>query len=462
MLDLDEQITRCRKEWRKAGGKFAAGSTAEFFRELLATHSVVMVGGNAYVATWRQSLLPGNSEVLNLIKVQAFGIYYGNRMWFGSDGRGQLKAIPISKPFAGMAKRYPALAYAPGESSEVNGALNLWRGFGVEALPGSWTLMQAHILDVLADGDEAVARYIVCWAAWAVQNPGNQAEVALVFKGGKGVGKGMFGRSMARLFGAHGLQIADQKHLVGQFNLHLANCSLLFADEAFGVRDKSALGALKRLITEPTLTIEPKGVDLFSVRNSLHVIMASNDDWIVPAGHDERRYAVTSVSARHRGDIAYFDALNRELENGGLEAMLHDLLTMDLGTWHPRNDVPQTAALQQQKLESLEGIDKVIAELAHEGCIPYHVVGRPDVAATSGEQHGVGFWPCCKRISPDLRSSNARSLMPKLREWGCSDFKSGNVRGVQFPPLQKLRAAFDQKYGAQSWNDAEDWHGPED
>ena len=244
--------------------------------------------------------------------------------------------------------------------------------------------------------------------------------------------------------------------------MHLARCSLLFADEAFGVRDRNALGVLKRLITEPTLTIEPKGVDLFTVRNCLHVIMASNDDFVVPAGHDERRYAVMNVSDRHRGDKRYFGALDHELENGGLEAMLHDLLAMDLGSWHPRNDVPQTAALQQQKLESLEGIDKVIAELAHEGCIPCPVVDRPDVAATTGEQHGQGFWHYCKRISPDLRSSNARSLMPKLREWDCSDFKSGNVRGVQFPPLQKLRAAFDQKYGAQSWNDAEDWQGLED
>ena len=216
-FDLDEQISRCRKDWKKAGGKFAPGSTAEFFRKLLATHFVVMVGGNAYIATWRQSLLPGNAEELDLIKYPAFGIFYGNRMWFGPDGRGQLKAIPISKPFAGLAKRYSALVYAPGEGSEVNGGLNLWRGFGVKPVPGSWTLMKAHILDVLADGDEAVADYIIRWAAWAVQNPGNQAEVALVFKGGKGVGKGMFGRSMARLFGGHGLQIAEQKQAPRRF-----------------------------------------------------------------------------------------------------------------------------------------------------------------------------------------------------------------------------------------------------
>jgi hypothetical protein len=31
--------------------------------------------------------------------------------------------------------------------------------------------------------------------------------------------------------------------------------------------------------------------------------------------------------------------------------MLCDLLTMDLGAWHPRKDIPQTEALAAQKVE---------------------------------------------------------------------------------------------------------------
>ena len=76
---------------------------------------------------------------------------------------------------------------------------------------------------------------------------------------------------------------------------------------------------------------------LFGWPNRLHVAMAANADWVVPAGAGERRYAVFNCAdtfVMGRGDDAireeYFKALHRELENGGLEAMLHDLLNLRL------------------------------------------------------------------------------------------------------------------------------------
>ena len=49
---------------------------------------------------------------------------------------------------------------------------------------------------------------------------------------------------------------------------------MLFSDEALWPGDKASEGDLKRLITEPTLFIEPKGLDGFEVANCLHVIVA--------------------------------------------------------------------------------------------------------------------------------------------------------------------------------------------
>ena len=81
--------------------------------------------------------------------------------------------------------------------------------------------------------------------------------------------------------------------------------------------------------------------------------MASNEDWVVPASLDERRFAVFNVSNGRQGDRAYFGALHRELyEAGGAEAFVHDMLAMPLGDWHPRFDVPQTEGLRQQQIES--------------------------------------------------------------------------------------------------------------
>lgn len=98
-------------------------------------------------------------------------------------------------------------------------------------------------------------------------------------------------------------------HLVGRFNSHQRQCSFLFADEAYTVEDRAAAGRLKRLITEPTLSIEGKGKDIITVPNCLHVMMASNEDWVVPAGEIERRYEVQTVANDHAQDPAWFEPL---------------------------------------------------------------------------------------------------------------------------------------------------------
>ena len=150
------------------------------------------------------------------------------------------------------------------------------------------------------------------WVAYALQNPGKPAEVALVFKGGRGTGKGVFGRTLKNIFGQHGRHISSATHLAGHFNAHLADCALLFADEAFWPGDKSAEGTLKRLITEPTLFIERKGVDAFELPNALKVVMATNEEWAIPAGIDERRFAVFAVSDESRQRDDYFGPLYAE------------------------------------------------------------------------------------------------------------------------------------------------------
>jgi hypothetical protein len=161
-------------------------------------------------------------------------------------------------------------------------------------------------------------------------------------------------RSFGQLFGAHFLHVSQPKHLVGAFNRHLQDCSVLFADEAFFAGDKEHGSVLKAIITEPTLMIEPKGVDAYSARNCIHLIMASNSSWVVPAGRDARRYFVLDVAATHMQDSAYFGEVARQMENGGAGALLHFLLSTDVSKFDVRI-VPKTDALAEQKAITRRG-----------------------------------------------------------------------------------------------------------
>jgi hypothetical protein len=234
---------------------------------------------------------------------------------------------------------------------------NLWTGFSVKPKPGRWDLMQDHIRRVICGGDEGLYAYVLNLVARMFQQPDRPGEVALVLRGKRGSGKGIFLNWLWRAWGQHACHISNAKHLTGNFNAHLRDCVMLYADEAFFAGDRANEGVLKALITEPSLPIEGKYQNLVEVLNMLHVFMSSNSDWVVPAAIDERRFCVIDVADNRVGDRAYFKAIAEQMENGGLAALIHDMLHRDISKFEVR-DIPMTAALREQKTLSLGSIER--------------------------------------------------------------------------------------------------------
>ena len=74
------------------------------------------------------------------------------------------------------------------------------------------------------------------------------------------------------------------------------------------------------------------------------------------------------VADAHQQDEAWFKPIYKEMRNGGLEAMLYDLLARDLGDWRPRQIV-RTAALGKTEDESLSPLDQWWLELLQSGVL---------------------------------------------------------------------------------------------
>ena len=251
---------------------------------------------------------------------------------------------------------------------EGKNALNMWKGFSVKPVAGSWGRLKEHMFENVCGRTDEYFDYLLKWKASGIQHPDKQGRVALVMQGDEGVGKGILARAYCRLFGQHALHISNAKHLTGNFNAHLQDCVVLFADEAFFAADRAHVGVLKALITEPTLTIERKRIDPVMTPNFLHVILASNNNWIVPAGLEARRFFVLIVSDKHRRDEAYFKKIIHELENGGYEAMLYELMNMDLSGFDVA-DFPNTDALGEQKKLSLSNEHKWFVDVLQRGYV---------------------------------------------------------------------------------------------
>jgi hypothetical protein len=143
------------------------------------------------------------------------------------------------------------------------------------------------------------------------------------------------------------------------------------------------------------------------VRNTLKIFMASNSEFVVPAGHDARRYFVLDVSEKRKQDSTYFAGIVRELATGGRAALLNFLRNRDLSSFEIRK-VPQTAALADQKARSRRGVDLLVEMLAKEGALP-EVYGllHPNVTITSAEEDNKGLLAAC---SSALAEPEARAL----------------------------------------------------
>lgn len=412
------------------------------------------VGGKCMVMGWVPSRADPTVEIPSFQTFKSFAERFGNQYVMVAketkDGGKEQEAKQLGAYWLKWRRRhsYDGIDLVPDAPGILpNNTLNLWRGFSIIPKPGEWPLMQKHIAEVLADGDPAALDYIMRWSAWAVQNPGERAESALVFRGGKGSGKGTFAHALRRMFGAHGLHVANSKHLVGAFNAHLRNCLLLYADEAFWAGDKQGESTLKALITEQTLTIEQKGVDAVQWHNRIHLIMTANAEWVVPASHDERRYAMFNVSEKYMNNKKYFEALYFELNNGGLEAMLHDLKNVKLENWHPRHII-KTQALTEQKMQSMSLLNEWWESLLQEGTIPAAPKDTPDSAmATYLLNHARDF-------APRLKDLNSTRFGRFLSQHDCIKLHRSNGNAWRFPELKRARSKWEQRY--QGWN----WEQP--
>ena len=293
---------------------------------------------------------------------EAFYAWFSNRYTEIRDAVGRVRSVTWAKAWLESPERrsYLGVEFHPDPDNQPGAPeyLNLWAGFAIKPKPKphGYNIFDDHLLNNVCGGDRDIYRWLFGFFAHMVQRPRERIGVALVMRGRMGSGKTKVGEVFGSLLPRHYFLVDDPRYVIGQFNAHMATCLLLQADEAVWAGDKAAEGRLKGLVTSPFQQIEAKGVDPIRLKNYLRLIMTSNEDWVVPAGKDERRFCVLDVDPRCAQDHDYFREMDEELEAGGRAALLADLLAFDLSTVNLRQ-IPRTEALLEQKIRSLDSVE---------------------------------------------------------------------------------------------------------
>jgi len=244
--------------------------------------------------------------------------------------------------------------------SHGDGFYNLWRGYGVRASRNVWAYMHENIR-CLCEGNREYSDYVLNWCALLVQHPTQIPRTALVFHGDQGTGKSLFADSLCRIMGIHSTVVKQPDQLAGRFSGHLQGKIFIQADEC--EFDTKGMGVLKALISDPTMPVEKKGTQIFSCPNYSHIILTSNADKVLPLDPTNRRFVIFQPLTDHKGDTGpngFWANLIDEMENGGYEGMLYDLLKRDIAGWSPEYGKPETRSMIRHKKHSLSNTKAVV------------------------------------------------------------------------------------------------------
>jgi hypothetical protein len=354
--------------------------------------------------------------------------------------------------------QYASIVYAPEGVSDPS-VRNLWRGFAFAPKAGDCSIYLEHLKENISENDEKKYDWLMSWLAYGIQHPGERGHTALVLAGGEGRGKNTAAEVYARLWGAHATTVSQKTHFTGHFNAHLRHCSVIVVNEALFAGDRSAAGVIKALITDPTINIESKGVDIVTTRNLLHVILCSNENWVIPADHDARRFTVFHVGDRRANDTTYFDKLHKQLDDGGYAALLHHLQNADISKFNPRHHLP-TPELNDQKSRTLHGIDSVWFECLQRGTAPGKIDGvkgddwmilrASDLVDWAHKRHQRGWNDLRTEHVGFLFRLNPRSVKKGM---GFEKSKEGTANVFLIPPLAEARKCWDNNRFPFDWDD---------
>lgn len=370
-----------------------------------------------------------------------------------------------------LRRTFDDVVFAPGREFGPR-YLNLWQGFSVEPADNNegWSRLKQHLLDHVANGEEQSYEYLLNWLAFAVQCLDQPVGTALILLGKKGAGKSIITDLFGRLFGQHTFVTSRMDDVLGRFNDRLETTSLLGLEEAIAPGNRSADGVLKDLLTRKTLRLEGKFFGVWDAPNYLRIIITSNNEHVVRADGQERRYAVFEVTNPHQTDpIArrlYFGLMVEQMENGGYAAMLGELQNRDISRWNAEA-IPETAALKRQKQLSLSNdpVQMYLSERLMDGVqitgdeasdLPIYEWSRTDTVMVPANVLAADFHSYVERNGLKATDRQLSLNLPKYMPEGFAAKVQRGRRGDQlnkpykaypFPPLEEARRFFEKATG---------------
>jgi len=370
-------------------------------------------------------------------------------MWFDSDRRLEYRDLVFNpRPYDTEDAATPfemnlftGLAFVPNEERYNSETMDALRN-------GPLKPFCDHVLNIIADGDHMIYEYVMQFIRSTLITPWKKLRTCLILRGDEGLGKGTLLSVQEKCLGPKYVsKPSDLDAVLTGFNAaELEGKLLLFLDEAVFGGCKKSTGKLKKLITENYFHSEQKYRERRVIENCMSVMMASNEDHVVQAGKNSRRWVVLECSNRFAGEataesLAYFAKI-RETDCQLLVNYLNSIPGAD--TWN-ECVIPRTAGTSGQREHSLGHSQKFMLDFLTD----------PSIISEARVVHGGSLNDSSERCGPLLEGRYGRNALFKIFSQHTNPGKYGPIQAA-------LIQAIIKDLGAKSLNNQQTHNGVRD
>lgn len=265
-----------------------------------------------------------------LVKIEHMRLLFTTKpiaMWLGSPRKRVINAENV--------------VFDPHRQADPKTTVNLFRGIVMKPQAGKCERLLELLYYLCGEKPPhpedthlpEVSTWILKWIAYQVQHIGAKMQTAIVMHGEEGTGKNLLWGAVCKIFGRYGVMIT-QTELEDRFNEWQSAKLFVIANEVVTRQEMShQVGRLKNMITEPKVYINRKNMRPTYEDNHMNMVFLSNELQAMKIGPRDRRFTV--IRTPNERPATFYEEVAAELAAGGVEALYHHLLELDLGDFKP-------------------------------------------------------------------------------------------------------------------------------
>jgi len=234
---------------------------------------------------------------------------------------------------------------------------NLWTPFDMEYINDyenneeAINLFRNHIKILCGNNDE-VAEYFEKWIAQMIQYPAIKSVCPTIISR-EGAGKGTLLQLLEKMLGSEKIfETAEPSRDVwGDFNGLMTNVFLVNLNELSKKETTDSEGRIKKLITDPKLTINNKGISQYQINSYHRFIITTNKEDPIATNKDDRRKFIVRSSDELCSNKAYFNDMYKLLDDVNVIKSCYEYFkSLDVSNF---NLIPLPQTEYQNDLKSL-------------------------------------------------------------------------------------------------------------